>query len=148
MAVAGGVGRDHTGGTALYKCSGQIQARSREHPNVKTTTNNLAELVAFTRALRWAYESPRAYGRPICMRYDSMYAAHIATGVWRAKKHKAMAEEARQEWTRLKRATGGRLWMAHVRGHSGHEWNDLADRLAERGRQGHVEATVEARYAG
>ena len=42
-----------------------------------------------------------AAGQPICMRYDSTYAAMIASGTWRAKKHKAMAEEARGAWVRV-----------------------------------------------
>ena len=65
-----------------------------------------------------------------------MYAAHIATGVWRPKKHKDMAAAAQRGWARLKKSKEGRVWMEHVKGHSGHEWNTLADRLAERGRLG------------
>ena len=75
-------------------------------PNVKTTTGNLAELVAFTRALQWAHQYSRAKGRPICIRYNSEYAARISTGAWKAKKHKPMAEEARRAWAQLK--TGAR----------------------------------------
>ena len=104
--------------------------------NVKTTTNNLAELVAFTRGLQWAYTHSTAAGRPVCMRYDSTYAAMIATGVWKAKKHKAMAEEARAAWRQLHVKLRGRLWAAHVKGHSGDVFNDWADALATKGRAG------------
>ena len=58
------------------------------------------------------------------------------TGTWRAKKHKAMAEEARGAWIALKKIIGERLWMRHVKGHSGHPYNDIADRLADAGKQG------------
>ena len=83
----------------LLRLGGPIVARRT--PNVLTTTSNLAELVAFTRALQWAARHPLATGRPICIRYNSEYAARIATGAWKAKKHKAMAAEARQSWAKL-----------------------------------------------
>ena len=105
--------------------------------NVKTTTQNLADLVAFTRALQWAHSHARARGRPICIRYNSEYAARIATGTWKAKKHKAFAEEARRAWAQLKRDRGGRVWMKHV-------WQEdydylMAGGLARTGKNGRSE---------
>ena len=47
-----------------------------------------------------------------------------------------MAEEARGAWITLKRVIGERLWMRHVKGHSGHPYNDIADKLADTGKQG------------
>ena len=47
-------------------------------------------------------------------RYNSEYAARISTGAWKAKKHKAMAEEAQRAWAQLKSERGGRVWMRHV----------------------------------
>ena len=92
--------------------AGQIIARRT--PNVRTTTQNLSDLVAFARAVRWAAQHFTARDKPICIRSNSEYAARIATGAWKAKKHKAMAEEARQAWAQLKRTSGGRAWMRHV----------------------------------
>ena len=135
-AVTGGAGPEHADGRELYEECGQINARSSEHPHVLTTTSNLAELVAFTRAVDWAHANRLAHGKPVCIRYDSMYAAHIATGIWKAKKHKPMAHAARQAWARLKRSKEGRAWMKHVRGHTGNRWNERADRLADQGRGG------------
>ena len=109
--------------------NGQILPDQLVHKN---TTNNLAELVAFTNGLRWARH---AHHGPNVMRYDSTYAAHIATGVWRPKKHKAAAAEAVKAWAVLK-GQGRGLWLKHVKGHSGHRWNDRADRLADAGRSG------------
>ena len=135
MAVTGGTGSEHDQGTVLWEMSEQIVAgRTR---NVRTTTNNLAELVAFTRALEWARTSAQARGRPICIRYDSRYAAMIASGSWKAKKHKEMAANAREQWGALRKKIGKRLWIRHVKGHSGHRWNHRADRLADDGRMGH-----------
>ena len=76
--------------------------------------NRVAELAAFTRALQWARSYAIAIGRPVCVRYHSEYAARIATGAWRAKKHRDFAAEARGAWAALKRANGGRVWMRHV----------------------------------
>ena len=100
------------GGDEIFRIGGVITAGGT--PNVKTTTGNLAELVAFTRALQWAHQHSRAQGRPICIRYNSEYAARISTGAWRAKKHKPMAAEARHAWAQLQRSRGGRVWMRHV----------------------------------
>ena len=84
-------------------------------PNVSTITQNLAELVAFTRALQWASQNPSARGRPICIRYSSEYSARVGTGAWKAKKHKAMAEEARQAWKQLKLVSRGQAWIRFAR---------------------------------
>ena len=60
----------------------------------------------------------------------------IVSGTLRTKQHKAMAEEARGAWITLKRVIGERLWMRHVKGHSGHPYNDIAEKLADAGKQG------------
>ena len=124
----GGVGE-------IFRIGGTIIAGSTA--NVKTTTQNLADLVAFTRALQWAHSHARARGRPICIRYNSEYAARIAPGTWKAKKHKAFAEEARRAWAQLKRDRGGRVWMKHV-------WQEdydylMAGGLARTGKNGRSE---------
>ena len=70
------------------------------------------------------------------MRYDSKYASHVASGAWRARKHKPLAAAARRAWDRMRKIAKGRLWMKHVKGHSGDKWNDMADSLADAGRSG------------
>ena len=76
--------------------------------------------------------------QPARIRYDSKYAAMITTSVWRAKKHRALAAVARAEWQRARVALKGKLWLKHVKGHSGQKWNDRADKLADEGRCGVV----------
>ena len=116
----------------IFSGAGQIVARVT--PNVRTTTGNLAELVAFTRALQWARSFALVMGKPICMRYTAEYAARIATGAWKARKHKAMAEEARRAWAALKRSNGGRVWMRHAPGTTAEATTARA--LAARGQSG------------
>ena len=48
-------------GREMFRAAGQIVARVT--PNVKTTTRNLADLVAFTRALQWARSYALSQGR-------------------------------------------------------------------------------------
>ena len=133
VAVEGGQGHEHRGGRELHV---QCAPLTQSTPNLETGTNNSAELLGFTRALQWAARHPAARGRPVCMRYDSVYAAMIASGTWKPKCHRALAAEAREAWDDLYKITSARLWMRHVRGHSKHEWNDRVDKLAKDGMRG------------
>ena len=116
----------------LFTASGQIIAKST--PNVNTTTQNLADLVAFTRALQWARFYATSQGKPILLRPDSEYAARIASGAWKARKHKDMALEARRAWAALKRSNNNRVWMQHATRHTFEALD--ACKLAERGKSG------------
>ena len=53
----------------------------------------------------------------------------IATGVWKPKNHKAMAEKARQAWKRLKRQKGERLWIQHAHLHNVRDGGWLGEAL-------------------
>ena len=103
---------------------------------VEKLSNNTAELRGVVEALRFA----RTHGAPAVVKYDSQYAAMITTNVWRAKKNKKLAAVAREEWKRTRAALKGKLWLRHVKGHSGHKWNDRADALADDGRCGKLRA--------
>ena len=101
-------------------------------------TNNTAEMIGFIHALRYAREPARA-SRPILVRFDSRYAALCGSGVWKGKRNKRLVATARAEWeatAALKRHSGVGFWLKHVKGHSGHKWNDAADGLATRGLDG------------
>jgi len=126
VAVSHGEGHEHSGGVTRHEHFGPIH---RGDEGAEALTNNIAELVAFIHALRWA----RTVDAPVVMRYDSKYAALITTGVYKAKKNKKLVATAQAEWKLTRAAKAGRLWMRHVKGHSGHEWNDKADRLANKG---------------
>ena len=104
--------------------------------------NNVAELSAYIHALRWARTTG---GRPVCLRHDSKYAALVSSGVWKgkSKKNRALVLVAQEEWKLTWKAKRGRLWIRHVKGHSDHEWNDMADALADDGRRGNSQSIAE-----
>ena len=60
----------------------------------------------------------------------------IASGTWKAKKHKAMAAEARAAWKALKHQIGEQLWLRHVVKPGEHQWARGAHVIAGRGKQG------------
>ena len=106
-------------------------------PNVRTHTNNSAELLGFTRALQWAARSPHTAdpATPVVIRYDSCYASMVGSGTWKGRRHHELVSEARTAWDTLKSMKGELLWLRHVRGHSNHQWNNRADELATRGKE-------------
>ena len=98
-------------------------------------TNNVAEIMAVIHMLRWA-RAPANVAVPMVLRYDSKYAALITVGVYKAKKNKALVATAQKEWRLTYAAKQGNMWMRHVKGHSNHEWNEVADELAKKGCSG------------
>ena len=61
-------------------------------------TNNTAELTAIACALRYVCgDQP---GRPVLIRYDSLYAGNMATGIWRARKNLRLVQRVRALWAR------------------------------------------------
>ena len=128
-AVSDGTGPEHDDGVLRWECQGPVDHGdfngAIRHPI--SLTNNVAELVAFIHALRWA----RTVDTSICLRHDSKYAALVSCGVYKGKKNKALVAIAREEWkltaAHKKKASKG-LWIRHVKGHSGNEWNDVADK--------------------
>jgi len=95
-------------------------------------SNQTAELTAVAEALLWL----RDFGSPgaAIIWADSEYAAKLATGQYSAKKNVKLAHKVQDLY---KQVVGKRqLEMRHVKGHSGHKWNDVADRLANQGADG------------
>merc|ERR1712190_545442 len=62
------------------------------------------------------------------------YAAHITTGRFNAQKNLALARRAQALYREV--SAQRKLRFAHVKGHSGDKWNDVADSLANRGAVG------------
>lgn len=92
-------------------------------------TNNTGELTAVLEALEWAVGQGL---REVVIRYDSEYAAHMARGDWKAKVNRRLVEQSRQALRRAEREGIEVVWR-HVKGHSGHRWNERADALASAG---------------
>ena len=102
------------------------------HFGAERATNNTAELSAIAHALE--YVAADQSGRPVLIRFDSLYAGNMATGKWRVRKNTALVMRVRALWAKAHAHLRGRLWATHVDGHTGHKWNDRADELARRGK--------------
>jgi ribonuclease HI len=76
----------------------------------------------------------RRVGVPVVIYYDSKYAANITDGTYNAKKNQRLAKQARRLHADV--CAQRKLSFVHVKGHSGHRWNDKADELANRGGTG------------
>ena len=110
-AVSGGDGPEHSGGRVEFQQCGPVRFGDGDDIH----------------ALRWARTGGGA-GRPVCLRHDSKYAALVSSGVWKgkSKKNRAIVLVAQEEWKLTWEAKRGQLWIRHVKGHSDHEWNDMA----------------------
>ena len=114
-----------------------LDASSPSFLGATVGSNNTGELSGVCKALGWLIS--QAVGKPpplppavIC--YDSEYAAMQTQGLWRAKKNKALVQRAQAALAEARRSREVRF--LHIKGHSGHVWNDKADELANRGAAG------------
>lgn len=81
----------------------------------------------------------------VVIRYDSMYAAKSVTGEYNGAKNKALIVRVRESYARAQAALRSMrerrgmvspeqgIRFLHVKGHSGHRWNERADLLANMG---------------
>lgn len=106
-AIEGGDGPEQKGGKVIYEHCGPIKLGEL---GTKLLSNNVAEVHAFLHALRWA-RSPAVVQRPICLRHDSVYAALVSCGVYKARKNKALVLHAQEEWKLTMKAKTGKLWI-------------------------------------
>ena len=109
-------------------------------------TNNTGELTAIGEAMLWLLgEAPDDGTLPVEIRFDSKYAANIASGTWLPKSNEELAWKVRQI-TREVEEKRVIVWT-HVYGHSGEHDNELADRAADMGARGKVSEQLR-RWAG
>ncbi len=95
----------------------------------------MAELTAIGEVMHWLLETAPDHGTaPVHLRYDSIYAANIARGIWEPKSNEELAETVRALTSRVMEKRT--LTFEWVRGHSGSHDNELADRAADLGRRG------------
>jgi ribonuclease HI len=95
------------------------------------STNNLAELEAAIQGLMHIYEYRGYFDDEVTLVSDSEYTLGIASGTYKPQKNIDSAEKLRLLAQILDIKT---QW---VRGHSGHEMNEIADSLAKMGKRGH-----------
>ena len=98
-------------------------------------TNNTAELSALAELLRsLLHTAPRPAGSRGVVRTDSEYAMACATGRISPGENAQLASYLRAAWRHL--ASRHEVTWRHVKGHSGHKWNDYVDKQADLGRSG------------
>lgn len=98
---------------------------------------------------------------PVLINSDSTYASNSVLGVFNGKKNQELIRQVRALHasvlalqTRCRRKflpvidTDPYLIFCHVKGHSDHPWNDLADRLADEGAKGEGRAIVDGGPVG
>ena len=134
--VTGGNGNDDAAADETHSRCGHVvtDAQQPGYIGAERPTNNTGELTAIAQALEYILADRS--GRPVLVRYDSLYAGNMAAGKWRPRKNKVLVSHVRRLWTRAHTHLHGRLWTSHVYGHSNHQWNDRADALASQGRGG------------
>lgn len=97
-------------------------------------SNNTGELSAVCEAL--IYVRDVLSNCEVCVYHDSTYAINVITGEMNAKKNKTLVERGMA--LLIEARTSCTVTFKHVKAHSGHQWNDLADALAKRGATGDV----------
>jgi len=103
-------------------------------------SNNTGELSAVCEALRWIKNERSGARVEATIRYDSKYAANIASG--RHKAHANIRLAARANMLYKEVHSDHVLVFEHVKGHSGEEWNERADLLANWGAEGRRSETA------
>ena len=99
-------------------------------------TNNTGELVALLIALRRAMRRPRHSPSEVIW-VDSLYARNLTMGIWMPRgENMSLVREVRSAWRKVQSLRGRRaVRIEHVRSHTAVPGNELADQLAEMGRQ-------------
>jgi len=132
--ISGDSGIGRGGGDVVFERSGSVVTEESVDGfmGAEVGSNNTAELSAIGHAMRWLLAEGGS--QAIMLRGDSEYALNIASGQWRAKANKGLADSVQALWSEV--ASHRSLTSEHVRAHRGHRWNERADHLAFRAMQG------------
>jgi len=132
--ISGDSGIGKGGGDVIFERSGPVVTEESADGFLGAVvgSNNTAELSAIAHAMRWLLAEGDS--RAVVLRGDSEYALNIASGQWRAKANKGLAQSVRALWSEVESLRS--LTPEHVRAHRGHRWNERADHLAFRAMQG------------
>ena len=139
VAVEGGDGIDDTTATSIARACGPVHLdpTSEGYVGADKLSNNTAEGQGLVEALMWlAHASSVPRGALVLIRPDSKLVVDWATGLTAAHSNHELVANLRRIYSQVSSVWNVR-W-AHVKGHSGHVWNDMADALAERGCTGEM----------
>ena len=105
-------------------------------------SNNTGELSAFVEAMIfYLFEAPlECRGCAVSFHFDSLLSGNQTSGDWQIKSssvNRVLAENSHLLWTALD-SDSAPVFGSWVRGHSGNQYNDCADRLAKRGARGAI----------
>ena len=121
------------GGEITHQSRGPVVTDSTSSYFLGATvgSNNTGELTAWMEAALHALGQGQAPDS-VTFCYDSQWAASMVTGKFKAKRNKALVSQAKKIYEHLKSKT--LVQWRWVKGHSGEEYNDMADELAEAGK--------------
>jgi ribonuclease HI len=135
----GACGKDGTGGWAfVVEAKAGFHADWGKEPN---TTNQQMELLAAVMGLKYSVQTSQ---RQVQIISDSAYLVNCFNDDWLKgwlrrgwKTSNGQPVKNRELWEALHRLAGlVNVTWTHVKGHNGHEMNELADRLAVEARTG------------
>jgi len=134
VVVSGVTGDPPTGGSASMELYGPVEldVDAADYMGAQVCSNNTGELSAICHALRWLADDASSQPAVIC--YDSEYASNQAQGLHKAHKNVLLSKKSRELLAEARKHREVRF--LHVKGHSGNEWNDAADSLANKGATG------------
>ena len=129
------------GGTVEAERYGQVELNRQSglFLGAEVGSNNTGELTGVCEALHYLIETAASTSSappppPACICYDSNYAANQTEGKWKVNKNKELVRTAQSLLAQARRKRSVRF--LHVKGHSGHQWNERADQLANLGETG------------
>ena len=130
VVVQGPTGLNHDNGEEYHLDYGRV-ITDAGHPlyiGANIGSNNTGELSAIYHALQWIKSSGAT---SVDIYSDSNYALNMVFGNWRPSTNKKLINMISE--LALEVAKTVDISNAHIRAHSGFKWNEVADRLADRG---------------
>ena len=130
VVIEGPTGLNHDDGEEYFSNFGRV-ITDAGHPlyiGAEIGSNNTAELSAVYNALEWIKSSDAT---SVTIYSDSQYALNMTFGDWRPSTNKKLINTIRNFALQVAKTVD--IKNAHIRAHSGFEWNEYADGLASRG---------------
>ena len=138
VAVEGGDGNQDEGATDIAHACGPVHLdpTTPGYVGALKLSNNTAEGQGLAEALLWLAQSAVPRGALVLVRPDSKVVVGWATGSTVARNNPELVVNLRNIYKQVSKLW--RIRWSHVKGHSEHTWNDVADELAEEGCKGEI----------